>query len=279
MKIKYLGTAAAEGIPAMWCNCDFCNYARKVKGKDFRARTQAIVDGDLLIDMNADTYINSVRFGVDLSAVKNILITHSHIDHCVPFDLAMRGEGYAKDVKEKDICIYGSRYVKEKYDRLMEGCIDKVTASHIGFCVTEAFKEYKAGDYTVTPLPAEHTYPETAFVYLIEKAGKSILYFNDTGMNVKETLDYLEKRKKPLSFIGFDGTYGTAKAGKYGGHMSLFDAAEVFEEMKKRGIADENTKRCVTHFSHWNMLPQEEMQALADRFGFSVCYDGAEYDV
>ena len=28
MKFKYLGTAAAEGWPAMFCSCDACNRAR-----------------------------------------------------------------------------------------------------------------------------------------------------------------------------------------------------------------------------------------------------------
>lgn len=29
MKIKYLGTAAAEGVPAIFCRCEVC---RKIKG-------------------------------------------------------------------------------------------------------------------------------------------------------------------------------------------------------------------------------------------------------
>ncbi len=33
MKLKYLGTAAAEGIPALFCRCEMCAYARKAGGK------------------------------------------------------------------------------------------------------------------------------------------------------------------------------------------------------------------------------------------------------
>ena len=32
MKLKYLGTAAAEGYPAMFCNCENCKKAQKEKG-------------------------------------------------------------------------------------------------------------------------------------------------------------------------------------------------------------------------------------------------------
>ena len=40
MKIAYLGTSAAEGIPALFCHCDVCRYARKYKGKNVRTRSQ-----------------------------------------------------------------------------------------------------------------------------------------------------------------------------------------------------------------------------------------------
>ena len=29
MKFKYLGTAAAEGFPAVFCDCEYCKEARK----------------------------------------------------------------------------------------------------------------------------------------------------------------------------------------------------------------------------------------------------------
>ena len=38
MKIKYLGTAAAEAIPALFCTCDVCRKARKVGGRELRLR-------------------------------------------------------------------------------------------------------------------------------------------------------------------------------------------------------------------------------------------------
>ena len=50
MKIRYLGTAAAEGWPALFCSCPICAQARAEGGKNLRTRTQAILDGELLID-------------------------------------------------------------------------------------------------------------------------------------------------------------------------------------------------------------------------------------
>ncbi len=51
MKLTYLGTAAAEGWPAVFCNCPCCRQARVLGGKDIRTRSQALVNEDLLLDL------------------------------------------------------------------------------------------------------------------------------------------------------------------------------------------------------------------------------------
>ena len=56
MEIQYLGTAAAEGLPALFCDCEICRKARNTGGKEVRTRTQSIVDGKILIDFPPDTY-------------------------------------------------------------------------------------------------------------------------------------------------------------------------------------------------------------------------------
>lgn len=58
MKIKYLGTAAAEGVPGLFCNCPVCMHARLHKGRNIRTRSQAIVDDTLLIDFSV-RYVSS----------------------------------------------------------------------------------------------------------------------------------------------------------------------------------------------------------------------------
>ena len=58
MKIKFLGTCAAEGFPAMFCQCPVCEKAREKGGKNIRTRSQAVIDDTLLIDFPADTYMH-----------------------------------------------------------------------------------------------------------------------------------------------------------------------------------------------------------------------------
>lgn len=64
MKLKYLGTAAAEGWPALFCHCEACKKARKLGGKNIRTRSQAIADNRLLIDFCADTYMHVLQQGL-----------------------------------------------------------------------------------------------------------------------------------------------------------------------------------------------------------------------
>lgn len=67
MKIKFLGTGAAEGIPAIFCNCSVCKYARKIKGRNVRTRSQALINNDLLLDFGLDTYWHAVTYGLNFA--------------------------------------------------------------------------------------------------------------------------------------------------------------------------------------------------------------------
>lgn len=272
MKLLYLGTAAAEAMPAVFCNCAVCKRARLEKGKNIRARSQMLIDEELLVDFGPDTYLNAVRFGVDLSAVKYLLITHSHIDHFLPFEFICRNKGCAENMREDKIRVYGNQAVKEKLSLYMQG--RDLSSYGVEFIEIKPFQQLQIGVYTATALPAKHIHTEDAFVFLIEKGEKNMLYCNDTGVLGEDTLAYLQKREKPLQCISFDCTFGTVEAGRWQGHMSLEDNAVLFGVMQERGIADGATQVICTHFSHWNMRMHEEMQALADKYGFIIAYDG-----
>ncbi len=64
MRIKYFGTAAAEGFPGLFCSCEACERARKAGGKNIRTRSQALIDRALLIDFPADTYMHVLHGGL-----------------------------------------------------------------------------------------------------------------------------------------------------------------------------------------------------------------------
>ena len=99
MRIRYLGTAAAEGFPAVFCNCAACKMARELG--ELRTRSQALIDETLLVDLPPETYYHTVRFGIDLSAVSHLLVTHSHTDHFYAQELVNRGYKFAYGMRAK----------------------------------------------------------------------------------------------------------------------------------------------------------------------------------
>ena len=73
MKIKYLGTGAAEGIPAVFCHCNICNHARLKGGRNIRTRSQLLVDDNILIDFGPDSFMHSLMYSISLADIKYCL--------------------------------------------------------------------------------------------------------------------------------------------------------------------------------------------------------------
>ena len=114
MKLKYLGTAAAEGYPAMFCDCENCRRALKEKGKNIRSRSQAIIDNELLIDFPCDTYYHCMLNGINLHDIHNCLITHVHRDHLYPVDFLYFKNGFSHPAPDYKLNLYGSVDVEKK---------------------------------------------------------------------------------------------------------------------------------------------------------------------
>ncbi len=263
MKLMYLGTAAAEGVPAVFCNCDKCVYARKVGGKEIRTRSGALVDDFLKIDMPADGYMQSLLHGLDYSKLDHILITHTHEDHYCVLELNNRKKPFSQKAKtEKPLTVYGSIQAEEMlHPMLEEGVLE--------FKVLTAYEPIKIEDYTVTPLPAVHAFNEQAFFYLIEKGDKALLYCHDTDEFTDEHIEFLKNKK--LTMVSLDCTNGVLEM-DYIGHMGISDNLRMKEKLISIGAADENTIFIANHFSHNGVAPYEELQKRLT--GFLVSYDG-----
>lgn len=78
MRCKLLGTAAATAVPLPFCNCRVCREARRRGGKDFRKRSAALINEDLLIDLSPDLCSMAFLHQVDLTKIRYLLQTHSH---------------------------------------------------------------------------------------------------------------------------------------------------------------------------------------------------------
>lgn len=273
MTIRYLGTAAAEGLPAVFCRCPACEYARKHGGKNVRTRSQTMINDDFLIDFPMDTYLHALRHRVDLSAVRHVFITHAHRDHCSPEDFLMHGAPYAHNMTAPDITVYGNAAVLEILADLRRKDNNAAVQNSIHTVELQPYTTVTAGRYTVTPLPAVHTAGENCFVYLIQADGKTYLHAHDSGMLPDEVYDRAADIVPHLDAVSFDCTYGFVRHGA-GRHMGALDACDELAKLSARKLVNQNTHKILTHFSHNGALGHRGFVRLAKPLGFEVAHDG-----
>lgn len=271
MKIQYLGTAAAEALPAPFCNCRICENARRKGGKEVRTRSQAVIDDCLVVDYPCDTYDHMIRFGLDMRKVEHVLLTHSHSDHFYPEDIILKRPDVAVELTGV-LHIYGNEVNQEKYEeavrkenRPMESFTD-----YQCYHTIHPFETFSLGNYTVTSLAANHDTREECLLYLINDGQHTLFYGNDSGLFPDGTWDYLKNYK--LDIVSLDCTM--LKLGRVFNHMNLEDVLLVKERMLTEGMADEQTVFVLTHFSHNGGMTAEELDVFAKENGFLAAYDG-----
>lgn len=279
MKFTYLGTAAAEGWPSVFCNCDSCRAARELGGKNIRTRSQALVNKDLLLDFPCDTYLHVLRSGMDISAVRFLLVTHSHTDHFYPAELVNRGGEYAHDMTSAALDIYCNEAVRDYFFRAAQHEMEPEVLEGLRFHIVEPFQSFDAGSYHITPLPARHLPSEKALFYLIESEGKSLLYAHDTGRFRPEVYDFLTQWGKVLDMVSLDSTSGKLENGERSGHMGVPDAAVVKQRLLEIGAADGGTRFILNHFSHNGGLLHHQLEARGAEVGMEPSYDGMTFTI
>lgn len=271
MKIKYLGTAAYEGVPSLFCNCQVCQTSKKLGGRNMRSRSQAIINDELLIEFNPDTVWHYQTYGFDWEKIVGCLITHSHSDHLYPEDIEMAAECYTHEHKTLHFysAISGYNKIKAVADAIGKG---------IDVTLVEACKRFNVGEYGVLPLWANHPQETTPVIYSITCKDKRILYAHDTGVFPEKTWELL-KDEKHFDLISLDCTGCLAKGGDWvDGHMSFGTNLKTAERMKKEGLIDDKTVIVSNHFSHNGGQTYDEMVAETKDSGVVISYDGLEIE-
>ena len=244
MKIVYLGTGAAEGIPAIFCRCDFCNRVRE--GKDrARSRAQVLLDGELSIDYPPDAFYHSIACKLVPANIRYLLVTHSHCDHFYAQEFVLRGYKYARELAPVDI--FGNEEVLEVFEESTRREMRGDVRSNIRLHALKAFEPVTFGAWRAVPLKARHS-SKHPFVFLLEKDGKRVLHLTDSGFLPEEDFDFLKREGKQIDLITFDCTFLFDAVSESARHMGLNENKQVFERLRALGLADENTKKVMTHF-------------------------------
>lgn len=279
MKVKFLGTAAAEGVPALFCQCDVCKRSRAAGGRNIRTRLQTLVDDSLLIDFPPDTYWHVITNDIDLSQIEHCLVTHSHSDHLYPDDVSFRRNGYAHLTEApRYLNFHASMPTLEhlKSSPMSDLNADE-DSSGARIYRHYAFESFWAGEFLVTALPANHS-TEEPFIYIVKRRGKSLFYAHDTGPLKDETWEWLEENTPHFDIVSLDCT-SAVKHENSGRHMTFEQCVAVRNRLKKLGCIDEKTVMCLNHFSHNGRVTYDEFAPLAEKEGFVAAYDGMTVEI
>lgn len=271
MKLTYYGTAAAEGVPALYCSCDTCKYSRAHGGKNIRTRSQALVNDSLLIDMPPDTLYHFQHLGLPLNEIEHVLITHKHPDHLHPPTINVRSKGFVThDISP--INIYGSMpTIDLVFDELRKSGVKDRGVWNL--YEIAPFETKSIGGFNVTPYKANHDFHTYPYIYEIFDGEKRLLYGHDTGLFLDETWHYLEAGRPYFNLVSLDCTMGVASSSGHH-HMNVDDCVKVKEKLISLGCADENTVFVLNHFSHNGHISYDELVSTAEKRGFLVSYDG-----
>ncbi len=278
-KITILGSAAAEGIPAMFCHCRVCTEAWKNGGKDIRMRTAYRLNDHVRIDFGPDTLAQEYRFRLHSENLKHLFITHSHEDHLYPYLLDYRMPGFSVVEPENILNIYGnSGVIRALYRHYGEysafsGDFRKFRLNPVKLDYFQPV-ELKDEDMTFYPLPANHMPSEEPMIYAVRWENAWFLIANDSGYFPDAAWKYLAEKKFRFQTVVSDCTGGLLDYRD--GHMSGKFMLSVRDRLAEIGCIDSKTRYVINHFSHNGQATHSELEAHYRPYGIEVGFDGME---
>lgn len=271
MKLKFLGTAAAEAQPAFFCECDTCKYAREHGGKDVRKRCCYLLDEDTFIDYGPDINAQVMMYGIDWTKIERIIFTHSHEDHLDPVELLWRKQGFSKISKTIDI--YGDKAVHNK----IKAHVAYENARLVEHQVSPE-DVFKAGDMEILALRADHDPNAMPLNYVITRNGKTILIANDTGYWDDKNWDIIKNYGKKIDLAVIECTTAFLRE-QSSGHMCKKYTVLFRDKLVELGLMDKNTHCITNHFSHNGRPLQKDMEKYFLPLGIEVAYDGMTVEI
>ncbi len=275
MNVFFLGTGAAEGIPALFCNCAVCAFARKRGGRDKRFRTGILVDNIVRVDFSPDALAQVHAYpDLPLCDLEHLLFTHTHDDHFAVRELQYLSPNFAPE-RIAPLHVWGTEYCLDRI-RVTMGRFFEPAPLKMG--AVTPFEPFPVAHLLVTPILAHHKVDEPCLNYLFteQATGKTLLYASDTGWYDPETWAFLAGRRIDVAIaecgLGVSGS-------EYAGHLSLAECARFRQELIRLRSLPPDAPFYLTHVSHRGGLNHEAMCDHAAPDGLTVAYDGLAISV
>lgn len=274
MRLQFLGSAASESIPALWCECENCRKAARLGGRNLRRRTAYLVGDHTLIDFGPDANWQAKEFRLDPSKVERLLVTHSHVDHFSPVELLWRSRNFS--AVNRPLRLFCNEAVLRELENRVRSCGMGSGAADVrvepvplrpGAPVTD-------GALEILPIRASHGEGECALNFLLSEAGRNILIANDTGWWPPESWELVRGRKLDAAVIEMSMGIRLPYAFERGKHLGAQAAIAFRDRLAELGAVDSSTRVAMTHISHHVGATHEELEEYFRPCGIEVGYDG-----
>jgi phosphoribosyl 1,2-cyclic phosphate phosphodiesterase len=175
MRLKFVGTGNAAGMPAYGCDCTACIRAKNIIEHRRGPCSAALMFDNETLLLDAGSLQLSERF--PSGSFSRVLLTHYHMDHVQGLFPIRWGVG-------EMIPVHGPA------DE--QGCDDLL--KHPGILdfsdTLVEFKQRQFGTLSVTPLPLNHS--KLCLGYALEHRGERLAYLTDTAGLPESTTAFLK---------------------------------------------------------------------------------------
>lgn len=189
---------------------------------------------------------------LDVSKIKNVLVTHEHTDHIKGVGVATRRLGLQVWSTEKTA------------DAIYEKGVLKDTDPSVNY--VEKYQEYEVAGFKIIPFSLSHD-AEDPVGYIVERDGKKVVCLTDTGYVSQEVMDvvkgadlYIMEMNHNVEMLHMCERPWPLKQrilGDYG-HLSNEDGAFVFSQ-----LMDDHTKHVfLSHISQDANLPDLALMTM-----------------
>ncbi len=255
MRVRLLGTGAADGWPDPWCACASCSAAA-AQGV-LRGQTGALVDDRLLLDLGPELPRAAVRQGASLAGVEAVLVTHAHADHCGAASLVWR----SWQADPQPLRLVGPPAVLEACREHADPAVE-LLAVHPG-------DRLDVAGYEVVVLPAEHGGDRVGPPVLYDVTGPDgsrLLYATDTGALPDETVRLAGGR-------AYDAVLLELSTMALPTHLDLTSFPVQVQRLRDAGAVTAGTQVVAVHLGHGNP-PPDVLDALLASWGCRAGRDG-----
>lgn len=269
MKVRLLGTGAADGIPGWYSDTEVSRHARAVGGREIRSRSAALIDGHLKIDLPPDTAWQMARDGLDARDWTGLVFTHAHNDH-LAVDEIQYGLFPFNSNEFLPFPVYGNATVCAAVrDRYPDWPIEIVE--------TRSFEPFQHLGYGVTPIRSRHgSGDEDTHNLLFERDGRTLLYATDTGIWHEPTWEFLSGCR--VDSLVIECTEGLATT-QYEGHLDVQELFAVVRRLRELGTLGTDATVLTTHHSHQGNVTHAQLEQVLGEEGIVAGYDGLEFEV